>query len=105
MRGNSVRNNPIVEQDMVMAEDMFGEDLSCLKGKTTRRTLKAIINDAMSIPWELRNRKDIALHIDAICVNMMPFLTLIGHPIMFRMCSSMQGTLHEEHHGIVHAAH
>ena len=79
-----------------MAEDVFGKDLSHLKGKTTRRTSKAIIDDAIAVPWELRNRKDIMSHINTICINGTPFLALIGYPIMFRMCSSMQGTSHEE---------
>ena len=94
-RGNSVRNNPIAEQDMVTAEDMFSKGSSCLKGKTTRRTLKGIVNDAMSILRELQNRKDVMSHVDTIHVNGMPFLASIGYPIVFRTCSSMQGTSHK----------
>ena len=89
---------------MAVAEGTFGKDLSCLKGKTTRRTPKAIINDTMTVLQELRNRKDVVSHVNAICINGMPFLTLIGHPITLRVCSSMQGTLHEEHHKVLDQA-
>ena len=104
MQGNSVRNNPVTEQDMVMAEDIFGKNLSHLKGKTTRRAPKAIINDTITVPRELCNRKDVVLHINATCINGTPFLTSIGYPIVFRVCSSMQGTLHEEHHEVLDRA-
>ena len=59
---------------MIVAEDVFGKDLSHLKGKTTRRTPKAIINDTMSIPQELGNRNNVVLHVNVICINRMPFL-------------------------------
>jgi len=104
MRANSIGNNPVTEQDMVVAEDIFGEDLSCLKGKTTRRTPKATVNDTITVPRELRNRKDVVLHVDAISTNGMPFLASIGCPITFRMCSSVQGTTHEEHHKVLDRA-
>ena len=66
---------------MVVAEDVFGKDLSHLKGKTTRRTPKAIVNDTNAVPRELRNRKDIVLHIDNIYTNGIPFVTSIGYPL------------------------
>ena len=89
---------------MVMAEDIFGKDPSHLEGKTTRRTPKAIVDDTIAVPRELRDRKDVVPHIDTICINGMPFLASIGHPIVFRMCSSMQGTLHKECHKVLDRA-
>jgi len=79
MQGNSVRNNPVTEQDMIVAEDIFGKDLSHLKGKTTRQTPKAIVNDTIAVPRELHNTKDRVAHRchlhqrDAIsCIDWMP---------------------------------
>ena len=36
MRDNSIKNNPFDESDADAAEDIFGPDIQCLKGKKTR---------------------------------------------------------------------
>ena len=73
MKGNSVRNNPVTEQDMIMAEDVFGKDPSYLKGKTTKRTPKAVIDDTIAVPRESRATEKMS------CCTLMPLVSMGCH--------------------------
>ena len=43
LSGNRINDCPIVEENVDLAEAIFGQDISTLKGKTDRRTLRAIL--------------------------------------------------------------
>jgi hypothetical protein len=85
LRGNMIKDCPVVEKDVDIAEAIFGADISTIKGKTARRTPRPIIQDLISVPPELvRKHSSIELCIDVMYVNRIGFLTSIGYPIYYR---------------------
>ena len=62
---NWIKNNPVTEEDIVRAKDIFGKDLAYLKGHTTRQKPLKYSNDVISIPKELSIKcRNITLHMD-----------------------------------------
>ena len=53
LKGNVIKNCPITAADVDIAEKIYGPAISTLKGKTTRKTLKAMVADEVLIPQEL----------------------------------------------------
>ena len=53
LRGNMIKDCPVLEKDVDLAMAVFGPDILTLKGKTPRRTPRAILQDAMAVPPEL----------------------------------------------------
>ena len=80
---NRIRDCPVVEKDIDLAEAIFGPDISTLKGKTDRRTLRAILQDLIAVPPELKKHSIIELYIDVVYVNGIGFLTSIGYLLFF----------------------
>ncbi|KAL7578956.1 hypothetical protein ACA910_006924 [Epithemia clementina (nom. ined.)] len=50
VQSNLIRNNPVTVEDIDLAEQIFGPDIGCLKGKSTRRRPTTIVNDYIEIP-------------------------------------------------------
>ena len=50
IKGNMIRDCPMTVEDVDMAERIWGPDVSYLKGRTVRRTLRAIVSRTMEIP-------------------------------------------------------
>ena len=53
LKGNVIKNCPITAADVDIAEKIYGPAISTLKGKTTRKTPKAVVADEVLIPQEL----------------------------------------------------
>ena len=53
LRGNQIKDCPLVEKDIDLAEAIFGPDIATIKGKTPRRKPRAIIQDLIAVPAEL----------------------------------------------------
>ena len=88
---NMIKNCPITIEDINNAEDIFGQDISYLKGKTTRRNLTPTRKDEIKIPNELSEKhKNIKLHIDKMYINGIGFLTSISHPTYYRTCDYIE---------------
>jgi hypothetical protein len=80
-----IKDCPVLEKDVEIAEAIFRADISTIKGNTARRTPRPIIQDLISIPPELvRKHSSIELCIDVMYVNRIGFLTSIGYPIYYR---------------------
>ena len=74
VKGNLIKNLPINVVDIEQAEQIYGPDLYAIKGKTTRKSPKPVVNDQIVIPSELiaKNTK-LDLCIDVIYVCGIPF--------------------------------
>ena len=67
-----------------MIAAIFGPDISTLKGKTSRKTPRAILEDLIKVPPELvRKHSSIELCIDTMYINRISFLTSIGYPLYY----------------------
>ena len=53
LRSNKIKNCPVVEKDIDLAEAIFGRDIATIKGKLSRRTPRAILEDLIAVPPEL----------------------------------------------------
>ncbi len=85
LRSNQIKNCPVTPQDVDIAEDIFGKDISYLKGKSTRKNPSQTQPDIIAIPVELKSKhQQLTMYIDAMYINKVPFLTTITHPIYYR---------------------
>ena len=53
LKGNAIKKCPVTAADVDIAEKIYGPAISTLKGKTTRKTPKAVVADEVLIPQEL----------------------------------------------------
>jgi hypothetical protein len=53
IRMNSIKDCPVVEGDIKLAEAIFGKDVAILKGKTIRKKLVPVVHNTVKIPREL----------------------------------------------------
>ena len=91
LRNNQIKDCPVVEKDVDLAEAIFGPDVATLKKKTVRRTPGQIVTDTVSILSELvRKHSSIELCMDIIYVNKIGFLTTSGYPIYYRKTSHVK---------------
>jgi hypothetical protein len=51
---NMIKDCTVVQQDVDLAEKIFGKDIAVLKGKTTRSAPKEVIHDTVEIPKALK---------------------------------------------------
>ena len=80
-----IKDCPVVEKDIELAEAIFGPGISTIKGKTPRKTPRSILEYSIVIPPELiRKHSSIDLCIDVMYVKKIGFLTSIGYPIYYR---------------------
>jgi hypothetical protein len=81
---NLITNNPITQEDIAIAEQVFRTLISSLKGKTTRKTPSPIVNNYIKIPEKLYTKQEnIVLCINGIKVNGLTFLTTISKNIYY----------------------
>ena len=85
VRNNLLPNCPITVEDIKTAEDIFGTDIGCLQGKTTRRRPhQARIDMVDRLPTEVMARyKNITLCCDVMFINKIPFLITISRNLKF----------------------
>jgi hypothetical protein len=50
LKMNAIKDCPVVENDIVLAEKIFGKDIAVLKGKITRQKPVPVIHDMVAIP-------------------------------------------------------
>jgi hypothetical protein len=85
LRLNLIKDCLVVQEDVKLAEMIFGKDLAIIKGKTTRKKPKPVIQDTIEVPKALKlAQKDVSLCIDTFFVNKMLFLHTISNKIHYR---------------------
>ena len=93
IRSGLFKNCPITEEAIKHAEQIFGRDISILKGKSTRPKSQKTTNDWVAIPPELiANNTRITLCIDFAHVNNANFLNSIDTAIKFRASTAIPTT-------------
>jgi hypothetical protein len=93
IRAGLFKNCTITEEAIDHAQAIYGKDTSTLKGKSTRKTPKKVIDDWIAIPRELTEHNELLeLHIDHMFVNNAIFLTCIDGTVKFRMCKAVPNT-------------
>jgi hypothetical protein len=76
---------PMVQDDVKLAEEIFGRNIAIFKGKSTRKKPKPVIHDTIAVPTALKlAQEDVTLCIDTFFVNKMPFLHTIPDKIHYR---------------------
>jgi hypothetical protein len=88
LTSNLLPNRPVTPGDVITTNNIFGPDIGSLKGlkgKTVRKTQKAIIESITPIPRGIHEKyKMVTLFIDIIMyINNIPFLTLISRQLRF----------------------
>ena len=85
VKGNMIKNLPISVEDIERAEKIYGPDIYALKGKTTRKSPKPVVNDTITIPKELLEKNyQVELCMDVIYVCGIPFLASIDKQVKYR---------------------
>ena len=70
--------------DAIVANKIWGPDLSSLKGKTTRKIPPTVPTDIVAIPAEIRElHRNVTLSINVFFVNKVPFFLMLSQKIMF----------------------
>lgn len=68
------RDCPIQRSDIHVAEDIFGPNLGCLKGKTVTRPGNSVRMDADPVPPDiLKVHQSVVIAVDIMFVNKIPF--------------------------------
>jgi len=81
---NLIPNCPITVQDIKNAEFVWGPELGCLKGKTTRSVSPKVRLDNTPIPLQIMQQyRDVTLSADIMKVTGIPFLMTISRHIKF----------------------
>jgi hypothetical protein len=84
LSSNLLPNRPVTPGDVITANNIFGPDIGSLKGKTVRKTQKAIIESITPIPRDIHEKyKMVTLSIDIMYINNIPFLTSISRHLRF----------------------
>ena len=98
LEGNVIKNCPVTATDVDIAQKIHGPAISTLKGKTTRKTPKAVVADEVMILQELlTNHWQIELCMDTMFVNKQPFLTSINKSVQFQSLVPLQSRTGEEY--------
>jgi hypothetical protein len=84
-----IKDCPVVQDDVILAEKIFGKDVAILKGTTTRTKPKPkpVIHDIIAVPKALKMaQKNVTLCIGTFFVSKMLFLHTISDKIHY--CTS-----------------
>jgi hypothetical protein len=82
---NLIKDCPVVQDNVKLAEEIFGHDIAILKGKAIRKKPKPVIHDTIAVPKALKlAQEDVTLCIDTFFVSRMPFLYTTFDKIHYR---------------------
>ena len=81
-----IKNCPVSEEDIQIAEKVFGKDIAALKGKSTRSKPIPVKTSVVPIPKALRQQhRRVELCADVMFIQNMPFLTTISWRICYEL--------------------
>ena len=93
IKGNMIKNCPVMADDVETAERIWGKDVLYIKGRTVQRTPSKVVDDTIQIPLELYVKcRKIILHMDIMYINGNGYLTTIGHSMYYRTCVPLPGS-------------
>eukprot|EP00957_Ditylum_brightwellii_P017806 1340244-Ditylum_brightwellii.AAC.1 len=96
IRMNLIRSNNVTSKDMDLAKIAFRPDLGTIKGKRTREQPTPIEDSRIKVPSELLSiHKEVAISIDVMKVNSLPFLMMISNKVFYRTTKYLTSTLAE----------
>ena len=85
LRINTIKNCPVISEDLAIMKRVYGPDPAPIKGKTTRQKPSMVVHDVVAIPPELiKTQKLVKLCMDTMFINEMSYLTSISKRIMYR---------------------
>src|SRR5210317_2447743 len=91
IRGNFFKNCPITEEDVIIAEKIYGPSASTLKGKRKRKTPEAVVDDWIDMPKELlEHNSTLDLCIDIMFINNVALFVSIDKAIKFHFCTELK---------------
>ena len=98
IRANLIQDNPVTEQDIDIAKQIYGPEMPVLKGKSTRSKPTSVqTTDYIQVPKKLlKIHKDVHLYMDIMYANGIPFLTSISGSLMFRHIVYIKNSLSRE---------
>ena len=87
---NFTHDCPVTVQDIETAEDVFGNDIHALKGKTTRQAPFTVTNDHIETPQEiLQLHNDITVGMDFVFIDGVIFCVMVSAKLnssQLKMC-------------------
>ena len=79
---NKIQNCPVTVDDINVIEKIYGPNVFIIKGKTTRKKPRQVIDDHVEAPQELLEaHKSIDMSIDVLWIEEVPFLNAISHHV------------------------
>ena len=97
IRQNLIRNCPVTTEDVNLAEEIFGPDISTLKGRSTRPSPTTVVDDLIEIPEELKKKnRFVDLAIDIILINRVILFTSIDRSVKYRTVVPLDSHKKEE---------
>ena len=102
LRQNLIQDCPITIEDVIIAEKIFGPDISSLKGKSTRTRPNPVVDDVIDIPPEIKEEnKELVLCMDTMFINKEIFLTAIDKSIKFRSLVPLKDKSPDEYYAAI----
>ena len=84
-------NCPITKSDAIAMENIFGPNVSNLKGKTVRKMPRHVLDNIDPVPPEiLKLHSGVTLCIDIMFVNKVPFFVTLSRNLKFITVESLQ---------------
>ena len=81
---NQLPNCPITREDILAAEDIFGPEIGCIKGKMTRGRPHKVRGTLMPLPPTIMDRyRHVTLCADVMHVNGIPMMVTLSRNIKF----------------------
>jgi hypothetical protein len=79
---NGIKNSPITKRDVKMTYVMLGRSIYGIQGKTVRHQPNTVITELMPVPTKISDYyTNVALSVDVMHVNKVPFLVSISEHI------------------------
>ena len=74
VRNNKVEKRPMIVEDIIVDEKIFGPELHSLKGKPVRKSLSQEPSDYISVPEALKNlHQEVEISVDVMFINKFRF--------------------------------
>ena len=92
-----MNNCPVTVEDITLAEKIFNNDVSTMKGKSTNKKSEIIVNDRVELPEELAMRsKDLKMEIYLIYIDIHILLVSIDRTLTFHVVVALDDRSKEE---------